>query len=177
MNLRDIERDSIRSFVQKAADDGYITGVVLDYGCGKQPYRDIVESIKPFGGPIYQPFDQARFPANVSGEDIGEGDPLGVQGWATILCTQVVQYVPNVPELLRRFNLALQPHGYLVMTYPTNWPEVESEDLYRFTKAGMAKLLKATGFDVIVHERRAQIAVMIDKDAVMALGYGVVARA
>jgi len=182
MNLRGLEAASIRDFVQQAASEGYITGSVLDYGCGKQPYRDIIEEIKPFGGPIYQGFDKAGFPANVSGNNIGEGDPLIMQGWGTILCTQVVQYVPDVRGLLKLFNWSLQLHGHLVMTYPTNWPEVEREDLHRFTKAGMELLLKETGFTILRHERRGQV---FPHDGVgkplsvedMALGYGVVARA
>lgn len=174
MNLRDMERESIRRFVTQAASEGYITGTVLDYGCGQQPYRDIVESIKPFGGPIYQGFDQIDFPGNVSGENIGEGDPLSVQGWGTILCTQVLQFVPDVRELLRRFNWSLQLHGYLVMTYATNWAEVEPGDLHRFTKAGMERMLKETGFTVVAHSPRAQFSF---EGEWFRTGYGVVARA
>ena len=193
MSLREVEAKSIRDFVQQAASEGYISGVVLDFGCGKQPYRDIVESIKPFGGPIYQAFDQAAFPANVSGEDIGKGDPLIMQGWGTILCTQVVQYVPLYPDedglesLLIRFRQALEDqHGHLVMTYPTNWPEVEPEDLHRFTKAGMERLLTEAGFTIVMHQRRGDPKLMVCHEEILGrrvwaseytLGYGVVAKA
>jgi len=176
VNLRDREHDSIRTFLLTVAAEGYFKGAVLDYGCGKQPYRDIVKRSQPLGG-VYQPFDQADFPANVSEENIGEGDPLVMEGWGTILCTQVVQYVPDVWDLLRRFWAATADGGHLVMTYPTNWPEIEPEDLHRFTKAGMEGLLDDAGFTILRHERRAVIHPLEDTGEAFALGYGVVARA
>jgi hypothetical protein len=189
-DLRTLESDSIRAFIQSAADEGYLHSIVLDYGCGKQPYRDIVESVLPLGG-VYQPFDQARFPANVSGKNIGEGNPLIMDGWGTILCTQVAQYVPHYHEgqrnpfrgllaLLADFEIALRKGGYLVMTYPTNWPEVEPEDLHRFTKAGMTRLLTEAGFEIVRHERRSEMIATVEGSANfdrLAVGYGVIARA
>ena len=197
-DLRTLERDSIRAFVQKAADEGYLSGRVLDWGCGKQPYRDIVEA----AGGEYVGFDRAAFPGNVSGEDMFMEDLGNYQKWDTILCNQVVQYVPIgtgirdglqgmldwICSLLQWYDMAqdpprtIQKRGHLVMTYPTNWPEVEPEDLHRFTKAGMERLLVDAGFTVVTHERRAEVyarraGIRESQDDVLALGYGCVARA
>jgi len=203
MNLRDLERESIRDFVQSAADEGYLSGRVLDYGCGRMPYREIVEA----AGGEYHGFDRAYFPANVSGEHIG----LDEGPWDSILCTQVVQYVPDefdphdhsssagVWGLLDYFHSLLSPErsifhpeqpGHLVLTYPTHWPEVEAADLHRFTKAGMERLLTEAGFTIITHEQRASIRVgkagvfnaedfqgWLHGTEDFALGYGVIARA
>ncbi len=172
-DLRTIERDSIRAFVQGAADDGFLQSVVLDYGCGKQPYREIVEASLPLGG-SYQPFDQQRFPGNVSGENIGEGDPLFMSGWGSILCTQVLQFVPDVGSLLRRFRDVLREDGYLVMTYTTNWAEVEMGDLHRHTKIGMERVLVDAGFGIVRHDFRHGIK---HQGEMFSCGYGVIARA
>lgn len=161
-DLRSIERTSIRDFVQGAAEGGYLSGRVLDYGCGKQPYRDVVEVV----GGVYNGFDRMSFPANVSGEDVGDFDfdaPLD-EDWDAILCNQVVQYVPfffrdddgeGLPSLLAQFARSLRGGGHLVMTYPTTWPEVEPQDLHRFTKTGMEWLLAEAGFEIVRHEPRA----------------------
>jgi hypothetical protein len=156
VSLRDLERESIRSFVAQAASEGYLQSAVLDYGCGKQPYREIVEAQLPLGG-VYQPFDQQRFPGNVSGENIGEG-------------------VPDVEGLLGRFWHVLREGGHLVMTYVTNWAEVEPGDLHRHTRAGMERLLIESGFKIIQHTPREIAAVTLDGENLYA-GYGVVARA
>lgn len=175
-SLRGIEHQSIREFVQWAADQNYLSGAVLDYGCGKQPYRDIVEA----AGGSYEGFDRANLPANVSAEDVGYdfGEYPDVHfgdtyWWDAVLCTQVLQYVPDPGELLKRFRLHTQT---VVMTYPTHWPEVEPQDLHRFTKAGMERLLTEAGFKIVLHERRGIAAVSLSGDE-LALGYGVIARA
>ena len=192
--LRDVERESIRAFVQSAADDGYFSGRVLDYGCGKQPYRDIVEAVGEYVG-----YDHESFPAKVGDFSVGT-NPIHDERFDAILCTQVVQYVPLYPDtkyvplfaldiLLGQLHAALwsddygvEPGGHLVLTYPTNWPEVEAEDLHRFTKAGMERLLTEAGFEIVRHERRASVNLWVghgcrDITEEIALGYGVIARA
>lgn len=196
--LRDYERESIRAFVQSAADEGYLSGRVLDYGCGKQPYRDIVEAA---GGESYG-YDMANFPANVSGEDVGEYEEawFSDDAFDAILCTQVVQYIPlgdgrhghTLPTIFATWQReVLAASGLLVMTYPTNWPEVEDADLHRFTRAGMERLLTDAGFTIVEHEPRVWVyatAAIIptpggkqgpidDAGTAFALGYGVIARA
>jgi Methyltransferase domain len=168
-SLTRIENTSIRAFVQSAADEGYLSGRVLDYGCGKQPYRDIVQA----AGGEYEPFDRAHFPGNTSGEDV-LGYLVAPAYWNALLNTQVLQYVYDVPATLRKFHLLLADNGHLVLTYPTNWPEVEEVDLHRFTKAGMERLLAGAGFSILRHERRATVHA---EGYEWALGYGVVARA
>lgn len=173
MSLRESERDSIRAFVQWAAHSGYFAGRVLDFGCGRQPYREIVEQ----AGGEYIPFDRQSFPGNVSGEDVGDTWHLGE--YDAILCTQVVQYIPLYPyydglqSVLGGMYESLSERGHLVMTYPTHWPEVEVEDRHRFTKSGMEELLAFVGFEVILHVQRHAMAV---EGEALAYGYGVVAR-
>lgn len=191
MNLREIERESIRSFVQSAAADGYLSGRVLDYGCGQQPYRDIVEA----AGGEYHGYDNVHWPANVSGKDVGEHPTIVMvrEGrFSAVLMTQVIQYIP-MEDLMGGMTQGGYHHFWtpikdwsdvLVMTYPTNWPEVEPEDLHRFTKAGMERLLSESGFEIIRHEPRAWFdpwggtvtTSHIPPDA-LALGYGVIACA
>lgn len=189
VNLRELENESIRSFVQRAADEGYLSGRVLDLGCGAGPYRDIVEAVGE-----YHSHDDPAYPGHVAGhEPYNANLNWRYQNWSAILCNQVLQYVPierdtdggeglqglisNMHWCLEEYEKGDPPRGHLVLTYPTNWPEVEPEDLHRFTKAGMERLLTEAGFEIVLHERRAQIAVMIDPSAVLALGYSVVARA
>ena len=170
MSLREAEAQSIRAFVQSAADEGYLSGRVLDYGCGKQPYRGIVEA----AGGTYYGFDLSYFPASLVEEDVNphlEGVRTTASVSQTILCTQVLQYVPFPSLLLRRFH---EDAYALVLTYPTNWPEVEPEDLHRFTKAGMERLLTEAGFEIIRHDFRHGFQ---HEGVSFTVGYGVIARA
>lgn len=160
-SIRELERKSIRDFVER--NKQYLTGRVLDFGAGKpgtcrqpQPYRDLVSG-------EYVPVDK--------------GDSIPNVEFDAILCTQVLQYVEDVPHQVFDFSNRLRFGGKLVMTYPTNWDEVEPSDLHRFTKAGMEALLTRSeffaGFTIISHERRAEIDLGGFK---FPLGYGVVAQ-
>jgi len=163
-HVREIEWNSIRKFVESFP----FRGRTLDFGCGRQPYAEHVISC----GSVYIPYDRVRLPGSTVNVDVGRDDPLGEE-WDTILCTQVMQYVPHPYMLLDRFYAALRHNGVVVMTYPTCWDEVENDDLHRFTKAGMTRLLYDAGFLVERHERRATVTV---EGFNFPLGYGVVAR-
>ena len=163
MTLRQLEAESIRKFVEQAGIDGYLSGRVLDYGCGEQPYRSLVQSF----GAHYIGYDDPKHPGSVVDEYVGdwsETDPID-----TILCTQVVQYVPDVRALLAHF---AKFTATLVLTGPTSWPEVEPEDLHRHTQAGIRRLLEEAGFTVISIAPRAYY-----PGTELSLGYGAIARA
>lgn len=167
--LAALEAETIRAFVQSAADDGYLSGRVLDYGCGKQPYRGIVEA----AGGVYLGYDSPQYGGSVVTKEVDHCE-VGRFDWQAILCTQVLQYVHHVPVMLRGFKTDLeQEHGHLVLTYPTTWPEIR-DDLWRFTKIGMERLLDDAGFTLVSHSRRA---VIPHQGFELALGYGVIAQA
>lgn len=172
--IRELERASIADVIARAAELGIFAGrLVLDYGCGRQPYRDLIEG----AGGDYIGWNRARFPGLPPADrvDVGEIDDPLAHTWDVIVCTQVVQYVPHVERLLCDFWRALQLRaGMLVLTYPTCWDEVEPEDLHRFTRAGVDRLLVGNGFETLEHERRAEVELGGFR---FPLGGGVIARA
>lgn len=135
MSLRNIERGSIRDFLRKNRD--HLTGRVLDFGCGDQPYRDVVIE----AGGRYFGYDQSWFPGSVVKENVGPDFPMANPEWDSVICTQVIQYVTYPPALIRMLKLGLKDGGHLLITGPTNWPVVEQEDLWRFTARGVGMLL------------------------------------
>lgn len=164
--IREMESASIYEFVDGCSD--HLAGRVLDFGCGKQPYRSVVEA----AGGEYVPYDRLSHPANVSGADVGE-EPVPGARFDAVLCTQVAQYWPDPLVELLYFHAYLRADGHLVMTYPTNWDEVEPADLWRFTRWGMEKLLREAGFTIDYHERRAEVELSGFR---FPLGYGVLAH-
>lgn len=167
-SIRELEWNSIRDFVENCSP--YISGAVLDFGAGKMPYADIIRAHATY----YDPYDRTSHLSSVATHDLGPENPFCFS-YDTILCTQVVQYIEDVPALLELFHTSLvRRAGHLILTYPTNWDEVEPWDWHRFTKAGMKRLLSVAGFQIIQHTRRASIVL---NDFTFALGYGVLARA
>lgn len=145
--LRFAERSSIRGFVEKHRH--YLHGRVLDFGSGDEPYRDLVDG-------EYVPFEK--------GDEFPDGK------FDAVLVNQVVQYLDDPRRELERL---ARVTDLLVMTYPTHWEELESIDYWRFTKAGMEKMLREAGFEVIHHEPRHALQFY---DFSLVIGYGVVAK-
>ncbi len=149
--VRQAERATIRAFVGGVKD--FLQGRCLDYGCGASPYREFVQG-------------------EYVGWDVGQADPTG--SFDSILCTQVFQFLPDPLEAMRNFARLLKPRCFLVMTYGTNWDEVEPEDYWRVTKSGMERLCGLSGFQIIRHERRAEVT--LGNYMKFPLGYGLLAQ-
>ncbi len=146
MNIHDlsqVENESIRDFVQSCAP--HLGGRVLDFGCGKQPYRDIIEA----EGGEYVGFDRKAFAGNVSGKNIG-----ALTGeYDAVVCTQVLAYVQSPGETLMALHTWLRIGGVLILTYPSAWPVIRDER-WHFTQLGMDWLVTDAGFTVERHELR-----------------------
>jgi SAM-dependent methyltransferase len=124
-------------------------GKVIDVGCGGQPYRplfppcveyvgiDIADANANFGydtsDTIY--FDGGQWPEQASDADL-------------VLCTEVLEHVPNPAKFLERAYGALRPGGCLVGTVPfaARWHFVP-HDYWRFTPSGLKQLLEDAGFE------------------------------
>ncbi len=165
--IRETQRGMIRDFISDHAD--LLGGKVLDYGCGDSPYRDLVPG-------EYVGWNRARYPGTPYRTDLGPDEPL-LSTWNAILCTQMLQYVPDPQGLLFAFHASLQScRGYLVLTIQTTWPEVEVEDLWRFTSYGITELLHRTAFTALTIRQLGSITFANDGFS-LPLGWGVTARA
>lgn len=150
MSLREIERASIRGFLEE--NTSLIVGDTLDFGCGLQPYRDVVTR----AGATYWGYDSERHPGTVVSKSVGRLDPPN-EFWDTVICTQVLQYVHSPMLTLREIHMRLKIGGWLLMTGPTNWPHIEADDKWRFTTSGMMVLLHDVGFTQITVAPRGEI--------------------
>lgn len=156
--IRALERTSIRDFM--AAHRQYLRGRVLDYGAGKQPYKDLVEG-------VYVAWDPAYSSLHI--------DKMEDASFDAVMCNQVIQYEITPPLIFSNCSRVLKSGGYLVMTYPTNWDEVanDDDDYFRFTKKGIEYLLIDDHFHILHHTLRASISF---PGFSFPLGYGVVAQ-
>ena len=163
-DLSAIERASLRAFVESCAE--HLTGRVLDYGCGRQPYRDVVDAARG----EYVPYNRAEFNGCAGSGNAGPNNPLAL-GADTILCTQVIQYIPEPLRLLDQFRDCLEPSaGRLILTGPTCWVEPPGH-LHSHTLEGVRRLLEQAGFVVDRLESRGHVG------PGFSIGYGAIGRA
>lgn len=126
----------------------HANGIMLDYGCGGQPYRSLFETrVDKYIG--------ADVEAAIGTEldlIIRPGDPLalGCQSVDTVLSTQTLEHVYDFQGYLAECRRLLRPGGHLILTVPMQWRMHESPfDYWRFTKYGILSALEEHNFNVL----------------------------
>ena len=140
------ERVSLLEFAQRAARELAPGSRLIDVGAGDSPYREL------FGHLQYESSDweHSVHPGARAVDHVGPAHDLPVPDGAydAVLCTQVLEHVPNPDAVIAELHRVLRPGGRLYMTVPLAWELHELPfDFYRYTPHGLAHILGAAGFE------------------------------
>lgn len=126
----------------------YISGDVLDVGAGVLRYK------QHFSFKKYLTLDVNKdFSPDIVGS--AEDIPLDESSLDSIVCTQVLEHLPNPDLAIKEFCRVLKPNGIVLLTAPQlNELHEEPNDFYRYTKYGLKHLFVKNGFDIIQIEQR-----------------------
>jgi SAM-dependent methyltransferase len=124
------------------------TGVVLDAGCGAQPYRGLFDR-----GASYRAIDtvsaKPHFGYEIPDAIYYEGDiwPVANSSVDFILCTETLEHVFDTRQFLMEARRCLRPGGFIVLTVPfsARWHFIPY-DYWRFTPSALDRLLHQCGF-------------------------------
>ena len=121
-----------------------LSGELLDVGCGEQPYAGYFTHVARKRA---CDFNRAR--GNVDFECPADKIPLPDGSLDSILCTEVLEHVPEPAAVWREFNRLLRPGGKVLLATPMYWPgHEEPYDFYRYTDIGLRRLAREAGFTV-----------------------------
>lgn len=146
--LPDFHRLQLERWVWDGAQSGRLAGDVLDIG---------VETPRRWVGPGYRTVGER---AVETGAQINASDGLTVDIVAdvqaltlpdacadAIICTEVLEHVPDPFAACRELHRVLRPGGWLYVTSPFLWPwhgrDGYYKDFWRFTHEGWLHLLRA----------------------------------
>ncbi len=135
-----------REYLERAVR-GYGKGPLLDLGCGRQSHRDLA----PQDGYVGLEVDRVRY-AHTPPQIWGSGLhlPFGNDCFATVLCAQVLEHVPEPGQLMAEVHRVLRGGGHLILTAPHIWGvHEEPHDYFRFTGFGLAHLARRAGMEVV----------------------------
>jgi SAM-dependent methyltransferase len=122
-------------------------GVMLDYGCGGQPYKELFSSKVT----RYIGADVAAAKDTVLDLELHPSQPVPLPSHTidTILANQTLEHVPDPDFYLGECCRLLRPGGVLILTAPMQWRHHEVPfDFFRFTRFGLLHLLAKHGFEV-----------------------------
>ena len=119
---------------------------IIDYGCGDMPYKELFE---PVVGK-YTGLDLAENP--LAELHISSDGRIQIEDNYTdaVLSTQVLEHVENPTEYLSESFRILKDNGILILSTHGYWIyHPTPHDYWRWTSAGLQKIIKQAGFEVI----------------------------
>ncbi len=142
----------IRKNLRKAilTNANLLTGSLLDFGCGTKPYKDFFTGVSEYIGVDYKIEGREEAQKEVDVFYDGKTIPFEDEKFDSILCTEVLEHVFNLDELLLEFNRVLKIGGKAITTTPFMWEEHEMPyDYARYTTPALKFLYEKNGFEIV----------------------------
>jgi len=138
-------------FASLLQNESFFKGVLLDIGCGEQPYADLVK--RRCTKYISTDMEVRSENLDVIGDSLSL--PYKDRTFDSILCTEVLEHVSEPSKLFTEVARTLKIGGSLVLTTPMAWPlHEEPYDYFRYTRYGLIELSKSAGLKVCsINER------------------------
>jgi SAM-dependent methyltransferase len=128
---------------------GYLSGKLVDIGCGKKPFNDLIFSnCISYIGLEYQKTQHGLSEVDVIGDALGL--PFYSSSVDTVISFQVMEHVLEPDIFLKEIHRILRPGGYCLLMTPFMWGEHEIPyDYFRYTRYGIKHLAHKAGLKVI----------------------------
>ena len=147
-NIRRLLYQKIKKFAPE------IKGKILDFGCGSKPYKQLFHNAKDYIGVDYLIEGRSTNFTSIDAYYDGKNIPFKDQFFDGIICTEVLEHVFNLDEVLTELNRVLKPNGKAIITTPFMWEEHEMPyDFARYTIPALEYLYKKHGFEIVKKEK------------------------
>lgn len=134
-------------YLQDTASE-YIKGKLLDLGCGEKPYKLVYDHLceSSIGIDVETcKHEQKYVDVFASADQI----PFADETFHTVLCTNVLEHVPDMEKAFSEISRVLKKGGHLIISIPFLYPVHESPyDFYRYTIYGIRHQLGQNGFEI-----------------------------
>lgn len=123
---------------------------ILDIGCGNKPYLKYFSNSQIYHGLEITTNKNNKADFYYDGKSF----PFENCSYTKILCTQVLEHVPDPNLFLKEIYRILSKNGELIITVPLIWDEHEVPyDFQRYTSYGIKKILSDNDFTILKFQK------------------------
>lgn len=126
----------------------YLSGRVLDFGCGSRPYESLIRCKEYIGLDFEAGHDHRdeRIDVYYDGKTI----PFPNEHFDAVFSSEVFEHLFNVQEIITELHRVMKNGGHILLTMPFVWDEHEIPyDFCRYTSFGIRHLLEKGGFEIV----------------------------
>ena len=133
----------------KRCSSTYLTGRLVDIGCGKKPYKDLLAPyVTEHIGVDHQ--DTLHGKSNIDRFGTAYDIPAENGEFDSAICTAVLEHLEEPEQALRECHRVLKQGGAAIYSVPFIWHlHEEPRDFYRFSKYGLKYLFRKAGFEIV----------------------------
>jgi SAM-dependent methyltransferase len=143
-----VEDYSLKRFVRQSARQLPLGTRLLDAGAGEGQYRSAFAHIRYVGVDLAVGDERWDYGNLDAVSDLCRL-PFGQDSFDAVLCTQVLEHVPEPRHVLMEIHRVLKPGGRLFLTAPQSWHQHQKPyDFYRYTSFGLQYLVEQAGLSV-----------------------------
>ncbi|MDY0383104.1 methyltransferase domain-containing protein [Trichlorobacter sp.] len=131
---------------------GYLeraSGLVLDVGCGRMPYKTLISSYDGITGYIGLDIENPGYQTHSKPDLFWDGVriPLADNSVDCVIATELFEHVPDLEAMLREIKRVLRPGGSIFFTVPFLWPLHDMpQDECRYTPFSLRKIFERAGY-------------------------------
>lgn len=127
----------------------YMNGILLDFGCGSKPYKQLL-SVQEYVGLDIEKSGHEHSDEVIECFYDGHSIPFKDNYFDSGFSSEVLEHIFNIDEILDELYRVLKPGANLLITLPFVWEEHEIPfDYCRYTSFGIKYLVEKHGFKII----------------------------
>lgn len=131
----------------------YMTGKLLDFGCGSKPYESLFD-VEEYIGVDFNGEGHSHESENIDVFYDGKNLPFPDNHFDSVFSTEVFEHVFNLEEMMLEIRRVMKPGAKILITCPFAIPEHEQPNDYaRYSSFGLKHLFEKNNFKIIEYEK------------------------
>lgn len=146
------QRWNLFKFIKK--NSSVMKGRLLDFGCGRKPYRSLFKNVSDYIGVDIEVSGHIHNESEIDIFYDGKTLPFENDSFDSLFCSEVVEHLFEPELILKELNRVLKIEGKAIFTFPFVWQEHETPfDFARYTSFGSKYIFEKNGFEIIEYEK------------------------